>query len=129
MSAPSPGHGALLVFAGGLVGAAGRALVSAVIPTEAGAWPTSTLLVNLIGAFVLGIYLAVHQRRDPDGRGLHLWVVGVLGTFTTFSALSHEVFSLFEAGRATLATTYAVTSVGAGLLVAFVGARLGGLVE
>lgn len=107
-----PEHGAA-VAVGGAVGSVGRVLVPAVVPGVLG-----TLLVNVSGAFLLGLLLA----RTDDARTRALLGTGVLGAWTTFSTFVVEVEQLVHVQPA-LAGAYLLTSVAAGLLAARVGRR------
>lgn len=117
------GRGALLVAAGGVAGALGRAAVTVLLPHEPGGWGWSTLLVNALGAALLTALLA----RRPDDRTRLLLGTGALGGFTTFSGFAVDTVLLVEAGRPAVAAAYAVVSVvtlvGAGAAGARVGRR------
>jgi len=72
-----------------------------------GKLPMGTLLVNVLGSFVIGIvYVMVVERQfiHADWRGVLM--VGFLGAFTTFSTFSLETINLFEAGHAIYALAY-----------------------
>lgn len=115
----------LAVAAGGVVGSAGRVLVAEITRSQAGGWPVSTLAVNLVGAFLLGAYLARRQRAITGPWSLELWAIGALGSFTTFSGFSFEVVELLEAGRPSIAVGYVAASVIGGLAAASVGDIVG----
>lgn len=111
------------VLVGGMIGGAGR-LALAVLDAGHG-FPWGTLAANLSGAFVLGYLLTrftVHAPRTS--LAIPLLCTGVLGSYTTFSAFSLEVWRLVEAGRPAVALGYGGGSVVAGLLVAAAGIRL-----
>jgi CrcB protein len=91
------------VLAGGLLGSGARAGITERFPTEPGTFPTSTLVVNLAGSLLLGLYLARRQRAVTARTSVQLWAIGALGSFTTFSAFSVEMFQLIEAGSNALA--------------------------
>lgn len=80
-----------LVAVGGTVGTALRELLTLLIPS-AGVFPIATFLINVVGAFALGLLLEVVARRGPDEGRRHvvrlLLGTGVLGGFTTYSALA-----------------------------------------
>ena len=109
-----------VVAVGGVLGSLVRAWVDALLPrADAGAWPWSTLLVNVVGAFTLGVVLVLLAARTPAA-GLGqlarpFLVTGLLGGLTTFSAYSEQVRDLLASGRAGTALTYAVGSVLAGV--------------
>lgn len=83
------------VFLGGGLGCVSRyamnILTTAVLPIR---FPLGTLLVNLIGSFLIGIFFALHKESDERLR--LLVVTGFLGGFTTFSAFSYETLTLVE---------------------------------
>ncbi|RLV54849.1 CrcB family protein [Aeromicrobium phragmitis] len=85
-----------------------------------GDWPAATLLVNVLGAFALGWLYA----RTSSQRWRLLIGTGVLGGFTTYSALAVQTQELLE--DAPLAgIAYAAVSVAVGVLAALAGSRLG----
>ena len=77
------------VGAGGACGAIARAAIAARVPGSGGAFVATTIL-NLCGAFALGIFFADLERRGPRPRWRAFLAVGVLGSFTTFSTLADE---------------------------------------
>ena len=115
----------MAVLGGGLVGSAARAGIGHVLPTTPGAFPVATLMVNLIGSLLLGVYLARRERAATVRWSLQFWAIGVLGSFTTFSAFSLDVVHLLEANRPMSALGYVTASVIGGLLLALTGQRLG----
>lgn len=116
----------LLVMAGGSVGAAGRFLLGGWITRHVdGSFPWATLAVNLIGSFLAGMIVALLEGRGP---GALLWrafaVVGVLGAFTTYSALMLELVLLGRTAGAKHAALYLGVSLVAGLALVWAGASL-----
>lgn len=139
-----------LVAAGGAAGAGLRALLSAWWPASADSLPTTTLLVNLSGAFLLGLLHGWLDGRAgerpaapgpaqvgpglaqdsapppqpvavPSGSTLRLLLgTGLLGGFTTHSTFSLEALRLLEQAPA-LGGTYLLGSFTGGLLLAAVG--------
>jgi CrcB protein len=113
-----------LVALGGAVGTAARALLGAAIPDAAGV-PFGILVINLAGAFVLGLLLAVLQRLGPDvGRRQVVRLLGgtgVLGGFTTYSALATDTVLLIDGGDLPRGLGYAVITVVAGALLSWAG--------
>jgi len=86
----------LLVAAGGAVGSVGRYLMASTLQRSSGwEFPLGTVLVNVLGCFLIGLlYVWLVARPDPreDLRGLLM--VGVMGGFTTFSSFSLETVTL-----------------------------------
>jgi len=110
-----------VVVAGGL-GAATRFVLDVVVRRRAGdRFPWGILVVNLTGAFTLG--LVTPLVADEAWR----WIVGTgfLGGYTTFSAVAVTTALLAEEGRTRAATSYAIASFGGSVLAAVLGLTLG----
>ncbi|MCC7013876.1 MAG: fluoride efflux transporter CrcB [Planctomycetes bacterium] len=117
---------ALIVFAGGGLGALARWTVSSVVQRRFGLeFPAGTLLVNVLGCCAAGALVGWLEGRSQPGESARLFlVVGVLGGFTTFSAFGVDTLALWRDGRAGAALIYVLASVGCGLLAAFAGRAL-----
>jgi fluoride exporter len=104
---------------GGAVGAMLRFAIGRAMPTPSGAMPLSTLAINIVGSFVLGLLL----RGFPDlSSSVRLALtVGVCGGFTTFSTFSAELFTLIEQQAWSRAGMYAGVSVCGSLLATWAG--------
>ncbi|QDE33688.1 CrcB family protein [Microbacterium foliorum] len=114
----------LLVFAGGSIGTAARLGVALWIP-DAGGLPVATLLVNVIGALLIGILAARLPQATGQTTGLRVFLgTGVLGGFTTYSAFMTGTDALW-ADAPLLAFSYAGGSLVLGLAAAALGLRLG----
>lgn len=115
----------LLVAAGGAVGSTVRYLLEAAMVTPAGRVPWVTFMINVSGAFLLGLLLTVLARSGDDAglrRRLRLGVgTGALGGYTTYSTFAVEVWGLVGAGQRWAAFGYAVGSVLAGVAAATLG--------
>lgn len=116
----------LLVAAGGAVGSvmrygAGKALG----PTSDASFPWHTLLVNVTGAFMLGLLVVTAARQGWPGWWRPLAGVGMLGGYTTFSTFSMETVELALHGAHWLAAAYAAVSLAAGVAGAAAGVLLG----
>ena len=90
------------VVAGGFIGAILRYLISGFVQnlTQSATFPHGTLAVNIIGCFLIGIisYLVESQAGiSPEMRLLVL--VGILGSFTTYSTFSAETMNLLQDQR------------------------------
>lgn len=86
-------------------------------------FPYGILLVNLLGAFALGLLTAADERTDL------LWVaeVGFLGAFTTFSTWMLDTHRLLEDGRGRAAAANVAVSLVLGLAAAALGRAAGAL--
>ena len=103
----------LAVAAGGALGAVGRYLVvSAVGHLFGTSFPLGTIVVNVVGSFVLGALVeAMALVWSPPLELRAMIVVGVLGAFTTFSTFSMDVVLLYERGALGPAALYIGVSV------------------
>lgn len=116
----------LLVAAGGAVGSVCRYLVGiATLRLFGPNFPWGTLTVNIVGSLAIGILVELIARRFDASIELRLLIVtGFLGGFTTFSAFSLDVISLFERGAVVQAGVYVASSILFSLLAVFVGLAL-----
>lgn len=115
-----------LVWAGvglaGAVGAAGRFTVDGVVSRRLGhAFPYGTLVVNLTGAFVLGLVVG----GALSGDALRLVGTGLLGAYTTFSTWMFESHHLAGERRSRAAVANVVVTIVVGVVAAALGRRLG----
>ena len=78
-------------------------------------FPWATFTVNVVGSFLIGLFLGLPAITNHDERRVFL-ITGVLGGFTTFSAVAVETLQL----SAQLALVYVFSSVIAGTLAASV---------
>jgi CrcB protein len=101
------------IFAGGALGTLLRAGLVEAVGEGAPGWPWATLVVNVVGAFLLG-YLVT--ALPPVTRHRPLWTTGFCGGLTTFSTLQVELLKMLEAGNIEIALGYAGASVVAGLI-------------
>lgn len=88
-------------------------------------FPYGTLLINVSGAFVIGVVLALATYRlslEPLWR--LFFVTGLLGGYTTFSSYTWEALLLAQTGAWTRAAVYVVGSNAVGLLGVWLGAGL-----
>ncbi len=119
----------IYVALGGAVGALMRASLGTLMTGVAGkSFPYATLTVNLVGALLMGVAIAVLADMLPKGKELHAFVVvGALGGFTTFSAFTYEAYLLIERGATGTALIYMFASVGFSLVAFFLGMAAGKL--
>lgn len=115
---------------GGGIGALLRYEVQGWVQDRLGAsFPFGTLLVNLSGAFLIGLLMTVfleHIEAAPVWR-LFL-VVGILGGYTTFSSLTWEAYQLFAAGSFAQGSLYVGGSFFGGMAGLLLGVFLGRLI-
>lgn len=115
----------------GLVAAFGAALGSLArlqlsywiqTPTSA-SFPWSTFLVNVIGALAIGLVASAPSIMNNEVRR-HFVVTGVLGGFTTFSAIAVETLQLAE--TPILSIVYVVATFVVGVAATHIGSLRGG---
>lgn len=115
----------LFVALGGAAGTSLRYAFGRLAPVGAHTFPTTTLTVNVAGAFALGLLLGTIARAWPgDTTFRPLIGIGLLGGFTTFSTFAVEAVQLVRGDDPLLAASYVVASMTLGLLAAAVGIRL-----
>jgi fluoride exporter len=114
------------VAVGGAVGSVARYLMASSIQTATGwAFPLGTVLVNILGCFLIGIlYVLLVARPDPRQDLRALLMVGVMGGFTTFSSFSLETVTMAMNGNFGGATLNVVVSVVACLVGTILGVTL-----
>ena len=125
---PSPIHTRprflLLVAAGGAFGTAARHLLGDAIGFI-GPFPLGTFLINIAGAFLLGVLLELLVRHGSDlghRRGLRLLLgTGFFGGFTTYSSLALDTDTLLRGSHIGLAALYALGTVAIGLIASVSG--------
>lgn len=119
----------LLVFVGGAVGTVARAAIDAAMP-KPGGFPLAILLINVLGALLLGILLEALLRpgqEPPAIADLRLLLgTGVMGGFTTYSTLALGAVELAHGGAPWLGLGYLAISVLLGVGASVAGILLGG---
>lgn len=115
----------LIVFVGGCLGTLARYGVIMVFPNPTDGWPVATFVVNLVGAFVLGLLLQSLFRQDSDQEKYQLLRLGVgtgfIGAFTTYGSFAVETDLLVTNQHIAMSVTYAVATVILGLLLSALG--------
>ena len=101
----------IAVGLGGFAGSIARYLVSKIEFGKSGSFPVNTLLVNIIGAVLIGIIIAYADKFGMSEEKLLFLKVGLCGGLTTFSTFSAETLGLIESGHFAAAAGYIVISV------------------
>jgi CrcB protein len=117
----------LLVGSGGFVGANVRYWLGTWIQNRAGlAFPTGTLVINVTGSLLIGIFMGFFLREGWSDNWRLLLVVGVLGGYTTFSSFSYDTLVLVNEGNYPAAFGYVLGSVVLALAGTWVGLLISG---
>lgn len=115
-----PAH---LVGTGGAIGATLRYGVGLWVNDDR--FPFATLLVNVVGSFVLGLVAFAGMSNE-----IALFVgVGACGSFTTYSSFSFETVRLWETGDRLRAVLYALGTFGLSGLAAILAAGLAAILR
>ncbi len=111
----------------GSLGAVARYLLGRFVAERAGAeFPFGTLLINVTGAFVIGLLFALTARKLLSPVWQTVLATGFLGGYTTFSTMSWEGVQLARSGSSHLSLLYFGANLLLGLLAALLGLALGG---
>ena len=113
----------LLVGLGGALGSMLRYAATVVI--NAKYFPWSTLMVNIVGSFFIGLIFALSIKDETFLNNWKLFLAtGICGGFTTFSAFSLENMGLLQQGKYATALTYICLSIILGIIAAFAGYKI-----
>jgi fluoride exporter len=119
----------LAVAAGGLLGTELRYGLGLAFPDLPGSLPWATLWINVGGSFVLALLTTLWMARPHTAFWLRAGLgPGLLGSFTTFSAVVFAVDQLARAGSHFIWVAYLVLSLLLGLAAAAAGWRSGRVV-
>jgi CrcB protein len=114
----------LAVFLGGAVGTGIRLLLDATIHHSDQEFPLDTLLINIVGSLVLAILVTRLWPLVPDWLRAALGP-GLVGGFTTFSAVMVSMVTLAASAQVTLALVYLALSLVLGFGAAALGFWIG----
>lgn len=113
--------GLALVAAGGAAGGVARVTVAGLVARRFDPdFPWGTLVVNLTGAFLIGLAAGLFEQ-SPDQRIWQVVVIGFLGSYTTVSSFSLQTLSLVNAGKPGRALANVLLSILFGLSAAALG--------
>jgi CrcB protein len=115
----------IAAFIGGATGTAIRLGVDAIIVHHDDQFPWSTLLINIVGSFALAILVARLWPIAPAWLRVGLGP-GLIGGFTTFSAVMVSMVTLAASNQTVLALVYLVVTLVAGFGAAALGFLIGG---
>ena len=106
----------LAVGAGSFLGGTGRYLVSLAMKGVSKGFPWATLVVNLVGCFLIGLLWGLFSKNGTESSNWALFLtVGLCGGFTTFSTFSKEALVMLQGGNVWGFAGYIAISVIAGI--------------
>ncbi|MGH9557979.1 MAG: fluoride efflux transporter CrcB [Bryobacteraceae bacterium] len=120
----------LVVLAGAGLGGLSRYAAGIWITDRyAGRFPLATFLINISGAFLIGLLMALLIEFQPHTNWRLFLVTGVLGGYTTFSTFEYETFQAIRSGAYWIGLFYVAGSVVLGYAGVWLGAVLAAAVR
>lgn len=115
----------LLVGLGSFIGGIGRYLLTLLVQNRfLSTFPLGTMVVNIIGCFLIGIVYGISDRGSLPAEWRIFLATGILGGFTTFSSFSNDTVSMLRDAQYLPAFSYIAISVLIGLAATFSGISL-----
>jgi CrcB protein len=113
----------LIIGSGGFIGSIARYLVSQLnLSVNFHSIPVGTLLVNIIGCFLIGFLSGIADKSMILSTEWRLFLmVGLCGGFTTFSAFANENLMLIHNGQIAAVLLYTAISIFLGFLAVYIG--------
>ncbi len=116
----------LLVAGGGAIGSFLRAFLGFICRI----WlPWPTLLINIIGAFLIGICLKHWEQNGENELFRAFWIIGICGGFTTFSTFGVDALNFLKSAQWMNASLYIGLNVFGTLLSIILGFRFYSLIN
>ena len=110
---------------GGFIGATSRYILNLGLDKiNRYQFPISTFIINFIGCFLLGIAISNGILNMEKSNHREFFVVGILGSFTTFSAFAADSIDLLAMGNIFLVLGYTLGSISAGIIGIWLGKLL-----
>lgn len=111
----------LLVFIGGGTGSLLRYGLSSLLNQH---FPYGTMLTNVIGSLLIGIFLGLFAKQILTQNHLWILVVGFCGGFTTFSSFASENLKMLQNGDYLNFALYVLGSILLALVMVFLGFKI-----
>ena len=110
------------VATGGALGASLRFISSSFFNLFYPNLPIGTFFINVLGSFIVGLLINTLEMRNYSEIFIkYFLIIGVLGSYTTFSAFSYEVIELYNNKKFLLSIFYILASVFSCIVAAYVG--------
>ena len=122
----------LLVAIGGSIGASLRFFAYLVFKTYlfSNYFFLSTLFVNIVGSFLIGFLIMLMETKNLSSEFIkYFLIIGILGSFTTFSTFSLESVDMLLSKKFLLAFSYMFLSLLLCLLFTFLGLNINKIIN
>ena len=115
----------VLVATGGALGAILRYLLTNISKSIFASSVYGTISVNILGSFLIGYFITSNVGNNLSENFVKFFlIVGLLGSFTTFSAFSYEVVDLLNSKKYVTSFTYIFISIFICIISAYLGTLL-----
>ena len=112
----------MLVASGGALGAVLRYLLTNISKSLFASSIYGTISVNIVGCFFIGYFITSNVANNLSENFIKFFIIiGLLGSFTTFSAFSYEVVDLINSKKYVTSFTYIFTSIFICIISAYLG--------
>ena len=119
----------LIVGAGGALGAMARYALSRWVADAFQRFPAGTLVVNVLGCFLIGVFMALVEEERFFSQNVRLFAtIGLFGGLTTFSTFGHETVELVRDQEKKLALLSVALNVVLGIAAVLAGRAVAKLV-
>ena len=85
-------------------------------------FPIGTLLINVLGSFFIGLFISFLNNKEVSELLIRYFlIIGLLGSFTTFSAFSIETLDMYKHNGLSLSLLYVMLSIILSVFAAYIG--------